>query len=584
MHLCLLAHNRFHHDHKALAIWRILEDAGHKISIVSVDNQPSKEPVDATVPNTWPLGFGPVGSLLRRSQPRSWRDRGIDRRLTQAAIETGATTFMPLHPRALEPAVLAARANGGTVLRAPVMDCPKDVDLITLAPSRPDLAAPIGGVGTYQTPNDTRDHYSPEPDRFGDKKVVICYRKTDSNPGKYLETALRRSGADLRLERDGIDLTTLDPSTDVVLFVEGPYPALEVTGTTDVPTLFWAHHGEHHIYTNVRLANRYRADGILLAHSWHLAPWFPAPVFRFPFGIATELLDVGAPIKSRPFDVSMVGAKLRDGGPYGRRQRIVADLDAAFPEERLSFGEQVSADEMAAMYTNARIVVNEGGTRHYPITMRVLEAVGSGAVLLSDPLPGTEMLLQPDAEFAILTDDVVADVKKLLSDIDSMQAMADRALERSMGINTYDHRVDEIFEIASSIAKRDIPSNPASSELGKVIDKDAEIQRLVHIGAPDLANELPNREIWEASEIREQRLRPGNIEAVAVRDSADSELLDKVLTSARRYIYSDGSGTAVERFIADHHPQAIKTTHESVARYDLLAEAYRIMPHEVIDE
>lgn len=584
MHLCLLAHNRFHHDHKALATWRILKDAGHIVSIVSVDNQPPTAPVDATVPNTWPLGLGPIGSLLRRAQPRSLRDRGIKHRLAQAAIETGATTFMPLHPRALEPAVSAARANGGMVLRTPEMACPEDVDLITLAPSRPDLASPIGGVGPYQTPKDHRDPYTPEPGRFSNKKVVICYRKTDSNPGKYLETALRRSGADVRLERDAIDLTELEPSTDVVLFVEGPYPALEVTGTTDIPTLFWVHHGEHHIYTNVRLANRYRADGVLLAHSWHLAPWFPAPVFRFPFGIATELLDSGAPIESRPFDVSMVGAKLREGGPYSRRQKIVADLDAAFPDERLSFGEKVTADEMAAMYTNARIVVNEGGTRHYPITMRVLEAVGSGAVLLSDPLPGSEMLLQPEAEFAVLSDDVVADVKSLLDDIEAMQAMADRALERSMGINTYDHRVDEIFEIASDIAKRDIPNNTSTSDLGLFIDKDAEVQRLVHLGAPDLIDELPNREVWEGSEIREQRLRPGNIEAVAVKNSDESQLLDKVLTSARRYIYSDGNGNVVDEFVADHHPQALKTTHGTATRYDLLAEAYRIMPHEVINE
>jgi hypothetical protein len=312
-------------------------------------------------------------------------------------------------------------------------------------------------------------------------------------------------------------------------------------------------------------------------------------VHRFPFGVATELLDPTIPIADRPYDVALVGAKLWEGGPYSRRQQIVRDLETSFPGQRLAFGEKVTADVMADMYAKARIVVNEGGTRHFPITMRVLEAVGSGAVLLSDHLPGTEMLLDAGIEYAILGPDVVADVKALLSDLDAMQEMADRALERSLGINTYDHRVDELFQIADEVAKRDIPPLAEVSAMAELIRRDAEVQKVVQFGAPELAEELPDREIWGASEISPHRLRPRNLEAAAVRagdgaGQAGAELLDKVLSSARRYIYVDGSLDGLDDFLAEHHPDASVTELGSARRYDLMAEAYRIMPHEVIVE
>jgi Glycosyl transferases group 1 len=584
MHICLVAHNRFHHDRKGRAAYGALTAAGHEVTVVAVDNGQARSPVATTVPNNAPMGLGRAGALIRRLKPRSWRDAGITRRLTAASIATGATTFFPTHPRSLQAAIAAARATGGVVMRTPDMTCPPDVDLITRAPAEPGLARSVGGLGVFHTPGDAREPYRPQPDRFRGKRVVMCYRKTDSNPGKYLEAALRRSGAEVRLETEAIDLDLVPPDTDLVLFVEGPYPALEVTGTTTVPTVFWAHHGEHHLFTNIRLANRYRADAVLLAHSWHLALWFPAAVHRFPFGVATELLDPAMPLAERPYDVALVGAKLWEGGPYSRRQQIVRELEAEFPPDRLSFGEKVTSEAMADMYARARVVVNEGGTRHYPITMRVLESVGSGAVLLSDPLPGTEMLLEPETEFAVLSDDVVRDVKALLDDLPRMQAMTDRALERSLGSNTYDHRVDELVEIAAGLEKRQISAPAVTDHLATVVDRDAEVQRLVQLGAPDLAEQLPTREVWGATEIHPDRLRPGNIEAVVVSDDSDQALTDRVVASARRYVYTVGQLSRVETEVRALHPDARVSQDLGITRFDLMAEAYRIMPHEVIAE
>jgi hypothetical protein len=317
-----------------------------------------------------------------------------------------------------------------------------------------------------------------------------------------------------------------------------------------------------------------------MAHSWHLAFWSPVPVHRFPFGVATELLDPSRPLADRTYDVAMVGAKLRSGGPYGRRQQLVADLEAGLSTGRLGFAEQVSADEMAALYGDARIVINEGGTRHYPITMRVLEAVGSGAVLLSDRLPGMEMLLAEGSQYAVLGDDAVAEVKSLLSDPDRLQQMSDSALERAMGLHTYDHRVDELFEIAAHVSKRQ-PSDPGErSPLAAAIDRDVEVQRVAQLNAPELEDQLPDREVWDAATIDRRRLAPAKMETVAIR-ADDVTGLDDLLRSARRYIYIDGSAHGLRQHLDRFAPQASLEQRAEIVRVDLMAPSYRIMPFEL---
>ena len=53
---------------------------------------------------------------------------------------------------------------------------------------------------------------------------------------------------------------------------------------------------------------------------------------------------------------------------------------------------------------------------------------------------------------------------------------------------------------------------------------------------------------------------------------------------ARRYIFSDGPVDGLDDFVEREHPQAQLSSQASVRRFDLMAEAYRIMPHEVVGE
>lgn len=574
MRICLIAGNRFHHDRKALAAYRALSRAGHDVTVVAVDNRPPRPPVDETVPRRMSHNNRLLRSISSRLLPSEIQERSFRRRLSEACASSGAAILVPLSEDMLEVAVEAAKITGAVVQRSPGMDQAGDVDLIWLAPSKPELTSVIQAEAPALVAGQRRPPYVPEANRYRGESAVICYRRTAANPGRYVESALVRAGFEVRVETESIDLGTVDPKVQFVLFVESPYPAIEVRGSTSVPVLFWVHHGEHHLYPNMRLTERYSADAVLLAHSWHLSPWFPAPVHRFPFAVPPELFASPKSLAERRYDVAMVGAKLHDEAwQYRRRRQLVEEIESTMDPSRVRFIEGVPPEEMAHIYGEARIVLNEGGARHFPITMRVFEAVGSGAALLSDPAPGLDTLLEPDGEYAVLRSSVTTEIGNLLSHLDHTQAMVDRASRRVVGEHTYDHRIDRLMAIAHITEKRHSSSSPAKSDLARLVDRDVEVQRLVHNTAVDLAGELPDREVWPVEE-REGRLGPGSMDA-AVATSGDATDMTYLLAAARRYIYASDQVKNLARYLSQHHPDALVEEFGRLRRIDLRTESYR---------
>lgn len=572
MRICLIARNRFHNSRKALATHRVLTTAGHEVEVVAVDSQMPRYPVTRTVPRRSTSLVARVTDRLHLTDST----KTLVDRVASAAATTDADIYMPLNDDMLPASVMAARQTGGVVHRTPRMPAANGLDLIDLAPAHPHLALPTRGLGAGFTPGDSPDPYQPRPGRYQGEKAVLCYRKTQTNPGRYLEAALIRSGLEVRVETDRVDLGTVDPANRFVIFVESPYPAIEVTGATDVPVLYWAHHGEHHLPANLRLADRYRADAVLLAHSWHLAYWFPTPVHRFPFAVAPELVDPSRGLAERRFDVAMIGSNLRgEAWQYQRRRELVESLEGHFPPEQLALFEGVSPEEMATVYADSRIVVDEGGIRHYPITMRVFEAVGSGAALLTDPAPGLGMIFDSGLHYTTLSDDVVADVERLLGDLETTQDVSRRAHGFAMERHTYDHRVDALVAITAATSKRDIPKPTATSDLARLIDEDVEVQRLIHDGVDGLAEQLPDREVWAHSE-RAGRLSRATMDAAVV--ASGGEISEDLLDTARRYIYADGEVSGVDEYLAVHHPDAVVESRGRFRRIDLMSDSYRLGP------
>jgi len=486
----------------------------------------------------------------------------------------------PTSEAAVAVAAAAVADTEGTVVRDPRWPNAGPRDLVDLAPHHPELSvSPAGPGGPFLTPADERDPYTPEPGRYKHMRVALCYRKTDTNPGKYLEAAMIRSGMKVDLHTDEIDWRKVPADTNAVLFVEGPYPALTVKGQNPgIPVIFWVHHGEHHIPTNLRLTERYGAHAILMAHSWHLAHRFPVPVHRFTFGVAPELVDASVPWADRKYDVSMVGGQLRrQGGTYARRQQLVEDCEQAFGD-RSAFMSDISAQEMAELYAQAKTIINEGGTRHYPITMRVLETIGSGAILITDDLPGTDLIVDRK-HYVVLEDDVVAQIKGILAEPEKMAELAAEAREAAVGLHTYDHNVDDLVDVIKSIEMpAEMPSPRELSPIATLINEDVEVQRLAQFDLPDLADELASREVWDGAE-RIDRLNPDTMEAVAI-GQAGTKHLERALQAARRYIYAAGDVEAIEAYVSRELPDATCTRHGELLHVDLNAESYRILAHE----
>lgn len=533
------------------------------------------------VPTRYPQGRGRLGKVLRRIQPKALRRRLHYAKLRNAVVSAKPEIIYPTTKEAVVVAAAAAERTNAAVVRDPRWPNAGPRDLVDLAPHHPELSvSPAGPGGNYLTPADRRDPYVPEPGRYAGTRIALCYRKTDTNPGKYLEAAMVRAGIAVDLHTEGLDWAKVPSHTDAVLFVEGPYPALDISGRNPgIPVAFWVHHGEHHIPTNLRLVERYGAHAVLFAHSWHLAHRFPVPVHRFTFGVAPELVDSSIPWADRKYAVSMVGGQLRrTGGTYARRQQLVDALEKAFGKKHTAFVSNVSAQEMAELYANAKTVINEGGTRHFPITMRVLEAIGSGAILITDDLPGTDLIVKREHYF-VLADDVVEQIQRIVAEPERMAELARDARDYAMGHHTYDHGVDDLIEIIRGIAVTPAPSSARQlSPIAALVDNDVEVQRLAQFGLPDLAAELRSREVWNGEE-RIAQLRPDTMEAVVIGPDGTRHL-DRALQSARRYIYAAGSIDAIEKFVLRELPESICSHHGDLLRVDLNAESYRILPHE----
>jgi hypothetical protein len=275
----------------------------------------------------------------------------------------------------------------------------------------------------------------------------------------------------------------------------------------------------------------------------------------------------------------MVGGQLRrKGGTYARRQQLVDDLEEAFGKKETAFVSDVSAQEMAVLYSDAKTIINEGGTRHYPITMRVLESIGSGAILITDDLAGTDLIVKKDHYF-VLEEDVAEQVRRILAEPEKMTQLAEEALHYALGHHTYDHRVDDVVDVISNLELPDVAGEPPLlSGMAALIDADVEVQRLAQFGLPELAGELHSREVWDGEE-RIERLNADTMEAVVIGPEGTRHL-NRALQAARRYIYAAGELESIEKYIMRELPDATCTRHGDLLRVDLNAESYRVMPHE----
>jgi Glycosyl transferases group 1 len=570
MRICVVSTGDASRDPRLVPLVSSLSAPGNDVVVVT---GPNREPVEnierVVVPARLPAEPGRMANLARRAQPGRFRRWSFARRIASAAADTGAELLYPLAARDLATAAAAA-GSGGAVFSPPRWGSAGVRDIAILAPHDPRWSTSPAGPGLdHHLQVSSATGAAPRPGRHAGRRIAIAYRDTPTTPGRYLRVALERAGIGVDFHDGVIDFGRIDDGVDAAVVVESPYPALEVSGEkSGVPLLFWVHHGEHHLEANVRLADRYRADAILLAHSWHLAHRFPAPVHRFPFGAALELSAEGLPYSQRPLDVAMVGAGLTgNGGTYTVRARRARALEADFGDgARFDYG--LMPERVAELYRSSRVVLNDGGSSHRPITMRVFEATGNGATLLTEAAPGLDVIL-PEEHYRVVGDDVVADVRAITTG-DRSAALAAEAFRYVMGHHSYDHRVDELLEIAAATPVREArPAAAWSSELAQRIDQDVEVQTILDLSSAGLAGALAGREIRSGFA---DSARPGIVDAVAIGPDLS---MAAATSAARLYIYLDRAPqNAIDAIVADH-PGASVDRAGTVTRIDLHQGRYR---------
>ena len=532
-----------------------LERAGHDVSVIS-----------PAVPEAITFGHHVQATPTRAERIRA-RLGCSDPRIAavvRMADDASPDVVYPLRERDL---VAAEAMSKGDILSRPGWREPHHRDFVWAGASRQGLAE-VPAVS--QSSSGGRSN----------GVVNIVARFTATTPARYLASGFSRAGFEVERWDGTINWDETSPRSLMTVFVESPYPALEEQGMAsgDAPVLFWAHHGEHHQQANLRLADRYGADAVLLAHSWHLAHQYGMPVFPLPFGVPTELIGGETPFASRPYDVAMVAAGLdaTDGWYERRGKRVRALLAQSALATRFAYGLEPSA--MLDVYGDARLVINDGGRQHQPITMRIFEGFGAGAAVATEPAPGLESMFTPGDDFAVLKTDGAEEVLDVLANPD-LESMADRAHAKAMDHHTYDDRARTIAAIAGTLDRRPSPTDAAGrvrmSAVAAAARDDVEVQTVLVTGSADGFGSdtvlgLEDRDI--RSHDGRANVREGSYDAVVVGDDGKAE----VVTAARYYVYAAEPSGKLINAVSELLPTWHRSDREGVVRWDSRTGGYRV--------
>lgn len=283
-------------------------------------------------------------------------------------------------------------------------------------------------------------------------RLLMCYNKTAYTPGRYLEDGLRKIGVEVDVRSTQIDFDELRPlDYAAVLFVESPARApVEVKGAgrVPVPKIFWVHHGANRLAQNLRLCEQVEPDLVLLAHSLELAPRFGIKAQFFPFAMAADMFNSERPLHERKWDVAFVGSTSE--GVYDRRRAILRAVNKTFGgRANVSLYAKVYLHKLAALYGNAKIVLNCAADQLRTLNMRLFEGMGCGALVLTDLVEHQEGLFEDGKHYIVYQDidDLLAKVDYYLDHLEDAQRIASEGRRHLLMHHTYELRARELCAI-----------------------------------------------------------------------------------------------------------------------------------------
>lgn len=290
-------------------------------------------------------------------------------------------------------------------------------------------------------------------------RILMCYNKTAFTPGRYLEDGLRQIGAPVDVYDTQVDFSQIDlEGYGAALFVDSPARVpTEIKGIdrVKIPKLLWIHHGANALTRNLELCEQVRPDLVLMAHSLELAPRFPAKVRFFPFGTASDIFNSTKPLDQRKWDIAFVGSTSQY--TYERRRAVLRAIRDHFGgKAAISLNAKVYVDRLAALYSNAKIVINCAADHLRTLNMRLFEGMGCGALVLTDWVPYQEKLFKDGKHYVVYReiDDLLGKLEYFLEHLDEAQRIAGAGYRHVMARHTYAHRAGELLTIIRKLGRK----------------------------------------------------------------------------------------------------------------------------------
>jgi glycosyltransferase involved in cell wall biosynthesis len=303
-------------------------------------------------------------------------------------------------------------------------------------------------------------------------KLLVIASIPQISTANYFVAAFKRSGHELLVCSDiagpQVDLVAtglVDAdavmrkhffAADAVVFFEGGSMRLlpDTSKVKSCPTAWYAIDTHMDFDKHVHIGRIF--DMSFVAQKQYLPALTEAGVRHaqwMPLAFAPELAPVEPMEKN--IDIAYVGSENADMHPH--RSALLNALRAVFASTH--FGRATPLD-MGRIYASAKLVFNR--SINNDVNMRFFEAMGAGAVLLSDRIVdnGVEDLFEEGYHYLTYCDehDLVRLVRELLVNPIRMQQIGDAARSRVMSAHTYQHRADELVSKLQTAAKRTCPS------------------------------------------------------------------------------------------------------------------------------
>ncbi|OLO37230.1 hypothetical protein BTR23_13735 [Alkalihalophilus pseudofirmus] len=269
-------------------------------------------------------------------------------------------------------------------------------------------------------------------------------------PGRYLELAFKQLGVPIQVFTHSVDFSKVNLSdSTAVLFIESPSrPSIKVKNIEQVtiPKFFWIHHGENRLKNNLQLCKRYKPDVILMAHSLHLSSHFSQEVRFFPFAISSIF------IKDRPFTNRKYGMAFAGeyrSPIYAKRTANLRRLSDHLSKKAIpsSLYSKKYVNELADLYSNAKIVFNQTANRYPSFNMRIFEGLGCGALVLTDRVEEQDKVFTEDVHYVVFKDskDLLHKVDYYLDHEEEAEKIAVQGQQYAIKHHTYEKRVEELL-------------------------------------------------------------------------------------------------------------------------------------------